>query len=546
MSNRIRCLSRVALIGIVGGLAGCSSDFTRMDRTLYSALPQANEAPQQGYQAAQAQNPYPGDVDSTTTASIGSHKGVPVPLAGVGPRIAQNDDGNFYGQQNAGYAQPQYSQLPAANQPAYQPYPQALPSAVQSRSLPSPAATPLAQAEARYPTDNMTTASIPSAPDGRPASSLPAPVAVPAAAVATAASGAGWTSAGGTAINLREGETLYNLSKRYGVPVSELMRANGLTSAQNLQAGQRIVIPTYVYSRSAPVSAPDNDSMTRSASSGRGALAPVPEMRPQQTASLGRQQASDASHGKTAPDYTAVTGSVSKAATGGYTVSSGDTLSGIASRHGVTVDALKQANGLASSTIRIGQTLVIPAAGTVVAAATPANVDPITTGTVAKTASVQPKPYVKPAVDNSKPDTSAVTGSVDAKAPAATGIENLRWPVQGRVVAGFGEKRASGINDGIDISVPEGTAVKAAENGVVIYSGNELEGFGNLILIRHADGIVTAYAHNSSNAVRKGQEVKRGEVIAKSGRTGNVDQPMLHFEVRKNSKPVNPMSFLRS
>ena len=539
LSNRIRCLSRVALIGIVGGLAGCSSDFTRMDRTLYSALPQANEAPQQGYQAAQAQNPYPGDVDRTTTASIGSHNGVPVPLAGVGPRIGQNDDGNFYGQQNAGYAQPQYRQLPAGNQPAYQPYPLPQASAIQSSSLPSPTATPLAQAETRYSTDKMTTASISSSAPTRSAGTLPAPVAaVPAAAVAAAGSGAGWTSAGGTAINLREGETLYNLSKRYGVPVNELMRANGLSSAQNLQAGQRIVIPTYVYSRSAPVSAPDNNSMTRTASSGRGVLAPVPEMRPRQTAS-------DSSNRNSTPDYSAVTGSVSKAASAGYTVSSGDTLSGIASRHGISVDALKQANGLTSSNIRIGKTLAIPAAGVVVAAAASA-VDPITTGTVTKSASAQPKPYVKPATDNSKPDTSVVTGSVDAKAPAATGIENLRWPVQGRVVAAFGEKRASGINDGIDISVPEGTAVKAAENGVVIYSGNELEGFGNLILIRHADGIVTAYAHNSSNAVRKGQEVKRGEVIAKSGRTGNVDQPMLHFEVRKNSKPVNPMSFLRS
>ena len=103
---------------------------------------------------------------------------------------------------------------------------------------------------------------------------------------------------------------------------------------------------------------------------------------------------------------------------------------------------------------------------------------------------------------------------------------------------------AGGANDGIDISVPVGTPVKASETGTVIYSGSELEDFGNLILLSHAGGWVSAYAHASTTLVRRGQKVSRGQVIAKSGRSGNATVPKLHFELRKNSNPVNPLQHL--
>ena len=151
---------------------------------------------------------------------------------------------------------------------------------------------------------------------------------------------------------------------------------------------------------------------------------------------------------------------------------------------------------------------------------------------------VAPKQYTAPTVDKT------VTSSVDTKAPASTGIEVLRWPVSGKVVSAFGSDKNGQPNDGIDISVPEGTAVKAAENGVVIYSGSDLENFGNLVLIRHEGGLVTAYAHNKSNSVAKNAQVTRGQVIAISGRTGSASAPILHFEVRKDSKPVNPIKYL--
>jgi murein DD-endopeptidase MepM/ murein hydrolase activator NlpD len=120
----------------------------------------------------------------------------------------------------------------------------------------------------------------------------------------------------------------------------------------------------------------------------------------------------------------------------------------------------------------------------------------------------------------------------------------LRWPVVGRVIAGFGGRPDGTHNDGINMSVPLGTEVHAAENGVVAYAGSELKGYGNLVLLRHDNGWVTAYAHNDELLVKRGDKVKRGQVIGKAGKTGTVDQPQVHFELRQGSKPVDPTPFM--
>ena len=99
-------------------------------------------------------------------------------------------------------------------------------------------------------------------------------------------------------------------------------------------------------------------------------------------------------------------------------------------------------------------------------------------------------------------------------------------------------------NDGINIAVAENTPVKAAEEGVVSYAGNELKGYGNLVLVRHPNGYVTAYAHAKELLVKRGDQVKRGQVIARSGQSGNVNAPQLHFEIRKGASPVDPMPLL--
>ena len=133
---------------------------------------------------------------------------------------------------------------------------------------------------------------------------------------------------------------------------------------------------------------------------------------------------------------------------------------------------------------------------------------------------------------------------VQLPTPEPMSGNSFRWPVQGRIISVFGTKPDGGHNDGIDVAVPQGTSVKAAENGVVAYAGNELKGYGNLVLVRHANNWVSAYAHNEEILVKRGDKVRRGQIIAKAGNTGSVSQPQVHFELRKGSRPVDPTKYM--
>lgn len=252
----------------------------------------------------------------------------------------------------------------------------------------------------------------------------------------------------------------------------------------------------------------------------------------------------------------------SAAAGGSYTVKSGDTLSKISRETGVSVDQLKAANGLSDGNIRIGQQLALGGAAMhqakpaqIAAAAKPveptvAQPAPAAAPQVAKAEQPQKavaqntQPEVKPAAyQPPKQSAREVVEQSDAEAPDATGIGKMRWPVRGRVISNFG-KAGGKAGDGIDIAVPSGTPVKAAENGVVIYAGDGLKEFGNTVLVRHDNGLVTVYGHASELKVARGQTVKRGQEVALSGMSGQTDSPKLHFEVRKNSAPVDPSGFL--
>jgi murein DD-endopeptidase MepM/ murein hydrolase activator NlpD len=118
------------------------------------------------------------------------------------------------------------------------------------------------------------------------------------------------------------------------------------------------------------------------------------------------------------------------------------------------------------------------------------------------------------------------------------------WPVRGKLLSAYGPAATGTHNDGLNIAAPEGTDVAATESGVVAYAGDELRGYGNLILIKHADGWVSAYGHNKEMLVHKGDHVRRGEVIAKVGTTGGVGQPQLHFELRQGTKAIDPLDHL--
>jgi len=128
--------------------------------------------------------------------------------------------------------------------------------------------------------------------------------------------------------------------------------------------------------------------------------------------------------------------------------------------------------------------------------------------------------------------------------PASHAGNTFSWPVRGRVLAAYGSSSDGTHNDGINIGAARGTAVEAADAGVVAYTGNELHGYGNLILIKHADGWISAYAHCDQLLVKRGDKVARGQLIARVGSTGNVSEPQLHFELRHGHQAVDPREFL--
>ena len=129
-------------------------------------------------------------------------------------------------------------------------------------------------------------------------------------------------------------------------------------------------------------------------------------------------------------------------------------------------------------------------------------------------------------------------------APVPPARNSFLWPIEGRVISAFGTKPDGMYNDGINIAAPVGSEVRAAQSGVVAYAGNELRGYGNLVLIRHDDGWMTAYAHNESLLVEKGDVVRRGQVISRSGKSGRVSRPQSHFEIRRDGEPQDPLRLL--
>jgi len=240
---------------------------------------------------------------------------------------------------------------------------------------------------------------------------------------------------------------------------------------------------------------------------------------------------------------TASNGNSGGGADGTYTVQPGDSLWTIAHNHGLTTSELARANNLDDGSIRAGQRLVIPNAGSTQVASVDPQSSPAPQAEEPRTQPQQAS-YTPPSSDagNRSAATPAATHPNNQQ-PAATGF---RWPVQGRIIAEFGTKPNGERNDGINLAVPEGTAVKAAEDGTVIYAGNELKSYGNLVLVRHEGGWVSAYAHNSAIEVKRGDKVRRGQIIAKSGMTGNVTTPQVHFELRKGATPVNPVEHMAS
>ncbi len=376
-----------------------------------------------------------------------------------------------------------------------------------------------------YGTPSPAVGQVSSAPLGAPSvasAPLPAPTALPsslgparnaassAAAPAVSTAAAGWSAQGGTPVTLGQGETLKTLANRYGVPEAALRSANNLAGNAQPAAGQKVVIPVYNAVAAAPAAK---------------AVVPVATAAPAKTPAAAPAAAQTAH------------------ANGKVAAAQPQTLQPPVGGKPVAPVAAAQ-----------------PSKPMQVASVEPTKPDPKTAAKTAEPAKADAKAETKIDPKTGKPDPKAAKAdakAAPAAAPAAAAPETtaaivpekasasneFRWPARGRVITGFGNK-AGQQSDGINIAVPEGTPVKAAEGGTVGYAGNELKGYGNLVLIRHDNGYVTVYAHNGDLKVKRGEQVKRGQVIATSGQTGNVQSPQLRFEIRKGQTPVDPLEFL--
>jgi murein DD-endopeptidase MepM/ murein hydrolase activator NlpD len=257
-------------------------------------------------------------------------------------------------------------------------------------------------------------------------------------------------NAGGDHI-VRKGETLYAISRRYDIPVRDLVSTNRLRAPYTLAVGQRLKVPS---------------------------------------------------------------GQV-------HVVAKGETGYSISRRYGVTVSALMQENGVRPPyTLAVGQKLRLP--GGASSGAT-------------QTASVSPR-VVTPS--------QTVGRTVPSTTPPPRSSTGFDWPVAGRIASRFGPKQDGLHNDGINILARQGTPVKASDAGVVVYASNALQGYGNLLLVKHSGGWITAYAHNERLLVRQGDKVSKGQVIARVGNTGGVSEPQLHFEIRKGRQALDPLRHL--
>jgi murein DD-endopeptidase MepM/ murein hydrolase activator NlpD len=241
-----------------------------------------------------------------------------------------------------------------------------------------------------------------------------------------------------------------------------------------------------------------------------------------------------------------------------HTVRPGETLYSVSRLHGVDTSSLARANHLAPPyEIHPGERLVLPApfeprqAPPPRPARTLAEAPPLPAAKPERDSVDAPparhdetenRPRRKPA-EAAPPDEEEETAALPEPPPRRAGKLFL-WPVQGKIIGAYGPGPGGVQNDGINIAAPEGTPVLAADAGIVAYAGNELRGYGNLVLLKHADGFMTAYAHNSVVLVKRGDKVRRGEPIARIGSTGAVSEPQLHFEVRRGTRALDPTSYL--
>jgi murein DD-endopeptidase MepM/ murein hydrolase activator NlpD len=333
---------------------------------------------------------------------------------------------------------------------------------------------------------------------------------------------------------VRSGDRLGGVADRFGLSATALAEANDLAPPYVIRVGQELRVPAQ-----APGAGP-RATMVAQREAGSTAVAAIDvaplQPKPGVSAAGARQKSGDggrqiatlepktlpARPTAAAPRATAAVPARPKpekpaAASGasapaGYTVRSGETLSGIAERLDVGLSELAKANGIKPPyRVNAGQQLRVPGGG---------------------------EAYRTTVVDLGNPETPTVRLAT-GKPPPLQGHDFL-WPVNGKVIGKYGPIDQWRRRDGIDIAAPRGAPVLAAQEGIVAYAGSGIRSYGQMILLRHDQGYITTYAHNASLLVEVGDVVRRGQVIARVGDSGEVTQNMLHFELRKGRQPIDP------
>jgi murein DD-endopeptidase MepM/ murein hydrolase activator NlpD len=311
---------------------------------------------------------------------------------------------------------------------------------------------------------------------------------------------------------IRRGDTLYSLARRYGVSVDDLRSANGFKPSSPLHAGQKIEIPGQPGETEAVRTKP-----SRSSRAERSRIAATPPTRSSTMASSAFESAPVTSPPRSFGQETATAEGPSRP---------------------IPYASLQGQGGMTSvppPPARPSASYTIPTPGYTTATPPPSYAPPATA----------------PSYPSPSPQLAAPPVATDAQI-AAAGRGLFIWPVQGAVLSGFGPLPGGQRNDGLDITAPDGTPVRAAASGDVVYAGNLVPGFGNLVLVKHNDGWVTAYAHLSRTEVKIKDHIAQGTEIGAVGSSGGVAQPELHFEVRyapsprERARPIDPTLVLPS
>jgi murein DD-endopeptidase MepM/ murein hydrolase activator NlpD len=353
-------------------------------------------------------------------------------------------------------------------------------------------------------------------------------------------------------IIVQPGETLYAVSRRYAVPLRPLIEANHLEPPYGLVSGRRLILPQV---RTYTVQPGDTLlSLSRRFGVDASTLARTNEIEPPYPVKLGQVLILP-------PQAQTAVASAAPSATPNGAV----TAEPLAVPSGPPRAAANIAAAPASAEMAGRPPLPAPVEQAPVIQSP--EVPPLPPGTVVQRPPAPPtvaSPWAPPATAPAPPPAPASPAAAPAPVPAPAPPQavaslppvpppaaplpehagQFAWPVRGPVLVGYGPGANGTQNDGINIAAPLGTPVLAASDGVVAYAGNELRGFGNLILLKHADGWTTAYAHCESISVKRGERVKRGQPIARVGATGAVSEPQLHFELRRGTRALDPQSYL--